>query len=337
MTKASLVQRLSGLADTVRSWTGSPLGQRLSRWFNALLSILILLLLVRAIAQVGWQQVVDVVPASPLFWLVLVAGYLMPPLVEWWIYRRWWHLDSGAIGVFLKMRVMNDALFSYSGHTYLLVWASKFLGVAFDPANPPRVLGRGGGPGVDPAQNPVAAVKDMAITSGIAGVLATLVLLLMALGLSGADAVRDTLDPRTLTILAWSFGAMILLNSGILLFRHNVMTLPVRENLIAFAWHMVRVLGVQVLLVASWAIALPGTSFETWFVLGAFRMVVMRMPVPNKEVLFAAIAVSLAGDSAQDVAALMAAQGALHLVFHAVAWAVAAALEPRARGHPRAG
>ncbi len=329
MSSPSLVQRLADASEAVRGWTGSALGQRIGRWFNALLSILILLLLVRAIAQVGWQQVIDVVPASPLFWLLMLAGYLLPPLVEWMIYRRWWHLDLAAIGVFLKMRVMNDALFSYSGHTYLLVWASKHLGVAFDPQNPPRVLGRGGGPGVDPAENPVAAVKDMAITSGIAGVLATLVLLLLALGLGGSDTVRETLDPRTLTILFWSFGAMIVLNLGIILFRHDVMTLPVRENMIAFGWHLFRVLAVQALLVASWAVALPGTDPETWFVLGAFRMVVMRMPVPNKEVLFAAIAVSLAGDTALDVAALMAAQGALHLVFHAAAWGAAAVLDAR--------
>ncbi len=259
----------------------------------------------------------------------MLGGYLLPPLVEWFIYRRWWRFDVGAIGVFLKMRVMNDALFSYSGHTYLLVWASRFLGVAFDPRDPPRVLGRGGGPGVDPAQNPVAAVKDMAITSGIAGVLATLVLLLLALGMADAEAVRATLDPRTRLILKWSFGAMIVLNLGIVLFRHNVMTLPARENMIAFGWHMFRVLAVQALLVATWAVALPGIDWETWFLLGALRMVVMRMPVPNKEVLFAAIAVSLAGDTAQDVAALMAAQGALHLVFHAVAWAIAAMLDSR--------
>jgi hypothetical protein len=294
---------------------------------NALLSVLILLLLVRAIADVGWQQVIDVLPLTPLFWLVFVGGYLLPPLVEWHIYRRWWGFGPSAIGVFLKMRVMNDALFSYSGHTYLLVWASKYLGFAFDPEDPPRILGRGGGSGVDPAANPVAAVKDMAITSGIAGVLATLVLLLLALGVAGTGAIGNSLDPRTVRILLWSFGAMILLNLGIVLFRHNVMTLPVRENMFAFGWHLFRVLAVQALLVASWAIALPGIDGKTWFLLGALRMVIMRMPVPNKEVLFAAIAVSLAGDTAQDIAALMAAQGALHLIFHAIAWAVAAAME----------
>lgn len=331
MTSPSLVQRLAGVSETVRGWTGSPLGQRLGRWFNLLLSALILLLLARAIADVGWQQVIDVLPANPVFWLLLIAGYLLPPLVEWHIYRRWWGFGPSAIGVFLKMRVMNDALFSYSGHTYLLVWASKYLGFAFDPENPPRILGRGGGDGVNPAENPVAAVKDMAITSGLAGNLATLVLLAIALSLESASTLGAALDPRTTTILLWSFGAMIVLNLGIVAFRNNVMTLPVRENMFAFGWHMVRVLAVQALLVASWAVALPGIPAETWFLLGALRMVIMRMPVPNKEVLFAAIAVSLAGDTAQDVAALMAAQGALHLVFHAIAWGVSAALDPERR------
>lgn len=329
MSAPSLVHRLSDASKVLRDWTGSPWGKRLGRGLNAALSILILALLVRAIADVGWQQVIDVLPASPLFWLVLIGGYLLPPLVEWFIYRRWWDLDMRSIGVFLKMRVMNDALFSYSGHTYLLVWASRRLGFSFDPADPPRILGRGGGPGVDPAENPVAAVKDMAITSGIAGVLATLVLLLAALLIAGTGPIGSSLDPRTVTILVWSFGAMIVLNLGIILFRDNVMTLPVRANMFAFWWHLFRVFAVQALLVASWALALPGIEGRTWFLLGALRMVVMRMPVPNKEVLFAAIAVSLAGDTAQDIAALMAAQGALHLIFHALAWGVAASLDGR--------
>lgn len=329
MSAPSLVHRLSEASKTVRDWSGSPLGKRLGRGLNAALSVLILALLVRAIANVGWEQVIDVLPANPAFWLVLVGGYLLPPLVDWAIYRRWWHLDLPSIGVFLKMRVMNDALFSYSGHTYLLVWASRRLGFSFDPADPPRILGRGGGPGVDPAENPVAAVKDMAITSGIAGVLATLFLLLAALWIAGTEPIGSNLDPRTVTILVWSFGAMIVLNLGIILFRDNVMTLPVRENMFAFWWHLFRVLAVQALLVASWALALPGIDGRSWFLLGALRMVIMRMPVPNKEVLFAAIAVSLAGDTAQDIAALMAAQGALHLLFHAAAWGCAAVLETR--------
>ena len=86
----------------------------------------------------------------------------------------------------------------------------------------------------------------------------------------------------------------------------------------------------------SWAAALPAIDAETWFLLGALRMVIGRMPVPNKDILFAAIAVSLAGDAAIEVAALMAAQGALTLVFHGVAWAAAAAQEAVVKPAPQA-
>ena len=86
-------------------------------------------------------------------------------------------------------------------------------------------------------------------------------------------------------------------------------------------------LGAHVLITASWIVALPQIDIDTWILLGALRMVIGRLPLPNKELLFAAIAVSLTGDASVEVAALMAAQGALHLVFHGVAWLAASAIE----------
>ena len=337
MSTSPFISRLAGIADRIQDWGVSPAGMRAKKAFNILLSALILGLLVRAIAQVGWQQVVDAVPGNPWFWLLFVGSYLLQPLVEWHIYRRWWRFGWESFGVFLKMRVMNEALFSYSGHTYLLVWAANRLGIEFDPkAPPPRILGRGDGPGVDPATSPLAAVKDMAITSGLAGNLATLLILGIALSMDGAAVLGAALDPRTLKILMWSFAAMVALNVAIVLFRGKVMSLPPRENYFAFGWHLVRVVMIQAMLVGSWAVALPGFSAETWFLLGALRMMIGRMPVPNKDILFAAIAVSLTGDSSVQVAALMAAQGALILLFHAAAWGVALVQEraagPRAAG-----
>lgn len=327
MTTSPFIARAMHFADRARSLGNSPAAARFRKLLNALLSLLILALLARAIARVGWEQVVDVVPASFPFWAFFLGSYFLPPLTDWFIYRRWWKLGWPALAVFLRMRVMNDALFSYSGHSYLMVWAAKHLGVSFDAGSPPaRILGRGDGSGANPALSPIAAVKDMAITSGLAGNFATLLLLLLALSMDGANILSAALDPRTLTILAWSFGALIVLNVGIILFRKNVMSLRPRDNLFALRWHLFRVLMTQALLVASWAAALPGNAFETWFLLGALRMVVMRLPVPNKEILFAAIAVSVTGDASVEIAALMAAQGALQLILHLLSWGGAAAI-----------
>jgi len=316
-----------GITVPLQAWGRTAMAARIGKAFNGLLSILILMLLVRAIAEVGWHQVVAVIPASLLFWLLFVGSYLLPPITEWFIYRHWWKLDRRAIGIFLRMRVMNDALFSYSGHTYLLVWAARHFGIQFDPKAPPkRMLGRGDGPGIDPAESPFAAVKDMAITSGLAGNFATLILLLLALSMDGASILSAALDRRTQNILLWSFVALIVLNVGILAFRSKIMSLSTKANLFAFGWHLFRVLAAQALLVASWAVALPGISFNTWFLLGALRMVIMRLPVPNKEILFAAIAVSLTEDASTEIAALMAAQGALQLLFHVASWVAASAI-----------
>lgn len=321
-------QRVIGAVAGAKAWLDSPAGTRVRRWFSYALSLLILLILVRAIADIGWREVLAVLPPSLLFWALFAGSYFLQPWTEWHIYRRWWGFGWPALAVFLKMRVMNEAIFSYSGHTYLLVWAANRMGISFDPDAPaPRLLGRGDTEGADPRTSPFAAVKDMAITSGLAGNFSTLLMLMLALAMGGDDVVRGTIDPATLRLMEVGFGGLILLNIGILIFRGKVMSIPVAENLFAFRWHLFRVLATQALIIASWIVALPAIPYSTWILLGALRMVIGRMPLPNKELLFAAIAVSLTGDASVQVAALMAAQGALHLVFHGIAWVAASAIE----------
>jgi hypothetical protein len=330
---------LMARAAAVTDWFDTPAGRRTKKYASYAVSLLILLVLADAIRQVGWREVIAILPLNPIFWLLLAGSYFLQPLTEWHIYRRWWGFGWPALAVFLKMRVMNEALFSYSGHTYLLVWAAQRMGLAFDPdAPPPRLLGRGDGPGADPATSPFAVVKDMAITSGIAGNFATLLILIAALAMPGDRIATSEVDPGTMRLLLWSFGAMILLNIGIIGFRNRVMSLPAKENLFAFRWHLLRVTLGHILVVGSWIVALPLIPFETWFLLGALRMVIGRMPIPNKELLFAALAVALTGDASIEVAALMAAQGALHLIFHGLAWTAASAIEATApdEGTPRA-
>lgn len=328
---ASITRRVIVGANAVRGWFETPPGKRLQRIVSLGLSILILVILFRAIAGIGWRQVVAALPASPWFWLCFTLSYLLLPIIDWWIYRRWWTLRWRSIAVFLKMRVLNEALFSYAGHTYLMVWAADRFGIVFDPDVPAaRLLGRGDGPGVDPATSPFAAVKDMAITSGLAGNLMTLLMLLLALLLDNDGVLAAAIDPAALKTLVWTFGVLIVLNIGIVVQRNRVMSLPPAENMRAFWWHLFRVTAAHFLFVATWIIALPAIGIATWILLGALRLVIGRMPLPNKELLFAAVAVGLTGEASVALAALMAAQGALHLVFHGLAWIAAAGIEATA-------
>ncbi len=324
-------QRVVAWTQSAKAWTESPAGKRVQKAFSLALSALILLILARAILDVGWDEIVAVLPTTPLFWLLFIGSYFLQPVVDWVIYWRWWPMIWRDLSVMLKKRVMNEALFSYSGETYLLVWATRKLGIEFDPDVPPkRIMGRGDGPGLDPRDSPFAAVKDVAITSGLAGNLTTLLLLILALAMGGDDVLAESVDPSVLKTIVISFGALIVLNIGILLFRSRVMSIPVHENVRLFWLHLARVLGQHVLITLSWIVALPLVDIHTWVLLGALRMVIGRLPLPNKELLFAAVAVSLTGDASIQVAALLAAQGALHLVLHGVAWVVGSAIETKA-------
>lgn len=314
----------------MRGWASTPAGQNVQRGVSLLLSVLVVGLLAREIARIGWPELVAVLPGAPLFWLLFAAQYLAQPVADWLIYRRWWSLRGRDIGVFLKKHVLNEALFAYAGDGWLLTWAARRLNIAFDPKNPPRIDGRGDGLGLDPAANPFAAVKDVAIMSGLAGNLFTLVMLLVALGLGAMTALEMAISPGLLKQGAFGFAMLAALNVLILLNRGRLFSLTVRANVRSFLLHFSRVSIGHGLVVASWVVALPMVGMEAWLLLGAMRLVISRLPVPNKQLLFGAVAVAVAGEAAPAVAALMALQGVLTLAGHVGTWFIGQAMARQA-------
>ncbi len=303
----SLRSRFSGLKQLFAALAPSPL---VRKGLSIGLSVGILLYLLHAVSRIGWAEVLAVLPVNPLFYLLVALSYMATPITEYIIFRRWWPLTPRSLAIFSKKRVLNEAVFGYSGDAYLFVWAKRALG--------DRVVGA----------TPLAAVKDVAITSALAGNVATLLMLALALGLGGGPAVEQAFAGDTMRSVGIGFAFVISVSMGILLFSAKVMSLSPRENFKIFLLHSVRLLAGSGLLLLAWIMALPEVAVGTWFVLGALRMVVTRLPfLPNKELLFAAIGVSLTGASAPQVAALMAAAGALHMAGHVLSYVMASMAE----------
>ena len=310
MTRDSALQTLS--ASRARLESAVAISPATKRLLSFGLSAAILAYLVRAVANIGWQEVLDVLPANPIFYLLVAMSYMATPVTEYIIFRRWWPLTPRALAVFSKKRVLNEAVFGYSGDAYLFMWAKKALDA--------RQVGAG----------PLAAVKDVAITSALAGNVATLLMLGLALSMGGGEAVQAAFTGGAMRSVGFGFAFVISISLAILLFSRRVMSLPLRENFVIFLLHCARLLIGSALLLMAWIVALPSVDVGTWIVLGALRMVVTRLPfVPNKELLFAAIGVSLTGSAAPEVAALMAAAGALHLVSHVISYVGASTIESR--------
>jgi len=327
MTLSGLLAPILARANALRDWFKTKTGRRFQMIASAVMSLAILGLLVRAIVDVGWQELVAVTPLTPAYWLLFIAFYFFQPLMDWQIYRKWWGLGWRTLSMFFKRRVMNEALFSYAGDAFMMAWAATRFNIAFDPDDSTPKLGRGDGPGTPARQAPIAAIKDVAITSGLAGNLFTLLMLILAVVLGGQTIMDSDIDPTTIRRLIIGFALLIGLSLTILFNRNKLLTLPVADNVRTFWLHLIRVSAMHFLLVATWFVALPLIGVGTWLVLGALRLVIGRMPVPNKELLFAALAVSLTGDASVEVAALMAAQGVLYLAAHGLAWLLAVAID----------
>ena len=82
------------------------------------------------------------------------------------------------------------------------------------------------------------------------------------------------------------------------------------------AMHLLRIAAQLIIPTLLWREVLPGVPLHLWFVLATLRMLVSRLPlVPNKDVVFAGIAVYLLGPEA-DVANLLTMLAGLMLAAH---------------------
>lgn len=317
----NLFSALFARLSIVKNWFGSPVGRRSTKIASLVMSAAIVGLLMQAIFGVGWDNLIAVTPASPLYWLTFLAFYLLHPLMDFQIFRDWWGLHWRSLSMFFKRRVMNEALFSYAGDAFMMAWSATRFNIAFDPnASAAPRLGRGEGIGAHARDAPIAAIKDVAIMSGLAGNLFTLLMLVLAAVLGGQTIIDSEIDPTTVRRLVIGFAVLIGLSLGVVFNRDKLLTLTVAANVRTFWLHLTRVAVMHFLLVATWFVALPAIGVGTWLVLGALRLVIGRMPVPNKELLFAALAVSLTGEASVEVAALMASQGVAYLACHGLAW-----------------
>ena len=284
-----LHDELLGVSPAPRSL--ARLGAGPTAWAGVVFSVAILVAVAWHLGDERLSQTVDHLPASPAFWLVFVAFYLTQPLADWVIFRRLWSLPVGGLVPLLKKRVSNELLLGYSGEVYFYAWARQNLRLT---------------------TSPFGAVKDVTILSALMGNLVTLVLL------TGAAPLLIRVPPTlALGLNAWAiFGSLafvIACSAGVLLFRNRVLSLSRVELRFTAATHLARILIGLGLSALMWHLALPGIALGWWVVLATWRQLVSRLPLlPNKDVMFAALAVVLVGEQ-NGIAALMALIAALLL------------------------
>lgn len=296
MTETALALSPGAAAGPVPGYAFEPQDRgRQWSWSGALTMALSLLVLAAAVWQARTLDLADItalVPTSPLFWVVFAVSYLIGPASEWVIFRKLWGVSIRAMDALIRKLIYNELLLGYLGEVYFYTWARRKLPME---------------------ATPFGAVKDVAILSAIAGNIMTLALIAAAYPYLALLPLAEYGND-----IAWSLAFVIAISLVPFVWRRQIFSLKRSELWFVFGVHMARIVATTLLSAVLWALVLPDVQIGWWLVLSAIRLLVSRLPfVPNKDVVFAGIALLALGQDVQ-LAALMAMMAALILSTHLI-------------------
>lgn len=256
------------------------------------ISVLVLLVVAFEYRRIDMAVLRQMLPTGVAFWLVFGANYLSGPIGDWVIFRRLWRIPLSGLAALIRKLVSNELVFGYLGEAQFYAWARTRANLTAAP---------------------FGAIKDVALLSALVGNVSTLVLLACAWPL--VTAAEIGIETRTALL---SLGVVLLTSFAIFLFREKLFTLSRSELWYTAVVHAVRTIATLALSATLWHLVLPQIAIGVWLVMSALRMLVSRLPfVPNKDVLFAGIALFLLGHEPQ-VGALMTMMATLTLAMHLV-------------------
>jgi hypothetical protein len=220
------------------------------------------------VIDLGANATLAAVPGSWVFYAAAALSYVLLPLFEWSVYRRLLGLGPADLLLIYRKRAINEAILDYAGEVEFYL----------------QLRGR-----------PCAAavVKDVNLLSGAVsnGTTVLLMILLVSTGqlehLAGAGP----------TFTSIAIGASIIV--GILLallaaFQGRVLSVARDARTFVLMQYALRLVCSSALMVIQWIAALPDVPLATWFWFLAVWFVAARIPfVPNRDLVFAAIALSL--------------------------------------------
>jgi len=259
---------------------------------GAILSLIVVGAAIHQARGLDFATILELVPASPTFWVLFAISYLIGPATDWFIFHRLWGVGASAFGALIRKLIYNEMLVGYFGEVYFYGWARHNL---------------------EFVTTPFGAVKDVAVLSAVAGNVTTLVFLVVAF-----PFVRLLPLHEHATAIGLSLAFVIGSSLAVMLLRGALFSLERSELQMVFATHLFRILATTVLSAALWHLVLPDVALGWWLLLVTIRLLISRLPfVPNKDIVFAGIAVLALGEV--EIAALMALMAGLILAAHVLA------------------
>jgi len=257
---------------------------------SSVLSLLVIGSVIYEVRGVNLHAILGLTPTSPLFWLVFAASYLTVPVADWLIFRHLWGVGPAAFGALMRKLIYNELLLGYLGEAYFYTWARRHVRLE---------------------ATPFGAVKDVAILSAVAGNILTMAMLAIAWPLASATQLGLQTRP-----VVFSLSVVLVTSMAALLWRRQIFTLARPQLAFIFSMHVARIVLLTGLSALLWHLVLPSVPVVWWLLLATIRLLISRLPfVPNKDVVFAGLAVFMLGHDV-EIASLLTLMAGLILLSH---------------------
>jgi hypothetical protein len=250
-----------------QNWKRSVRARQLRKYLRRVLVALIIGVVLYQLFEIGWAEVMRSLPTHPLFYILFVFIYITLPAAEVFIYRQVWTVGRfSSFKAFLTKKFYNDEFIGYSGEFYLFTWARNKL---------------------DRDEKDILKnIRDNNIVSAFASNLVAFVLVGLLI-FAGIIDLGDLAGNVNLVYVATGLLISIFLGAIIIQFRKYLFSLPLKKTLIIFSIYLTRFIIQHALLIAQWAVVIPGTPLSVWLTFAAMVIVVKRIPfIPSKDLVF---------------------------------------------------
>ncbi len=248
----------------------------LLKGLQMLFMVAVIFYLASKLAAVGWQEVWSSLPSTPWFYIIFALMFFAFPVAELLIYRLMWGVDfRGQFGVFVRKRVYNYAVLSYSGEAYMAFWARRRLDLK------DRFI--------------FSTIKDSNILSGLASNSFTVIMLAIFF-MTGQLSIITSADPSYESYLVLAVLVGVILVPVVLRFRKHIISLKPKVAKRVFLIHLTRLVLLLVLQTLQWSVVLPDVPLNMWFLFLTAQLVLTRVPLlPNTDLLVAGLGLTLMG------------------------------------------
>jgi len=265
---------IQSITQSWKRFSESARGKRIIKYTRRIVVLAIFSYLFYKLNQIGWLEILQSLPSSPLFYLIFILSYILLPISEQFIYRL--SLNFGfweGFRVFVIKKILNLDLVSYSGEAYFFAWGKQRLNVTN------KYL--------------FYVVKDNNIISSVASTL-TAILMVLTLSYYGQIDFLRFFTVSKLTLIIIVAIVLLLLILGFR-YRKKLIAFNRSTTLKIFMIHELRIIAMYGLDILMCYIALPEVPLSMWFTCLAIKVISSRIPfLPSQDILLLGIYADIA-------------------------------------------